>query len=111
MSIAQSSELVDVYLLHFSQPISEAHTCQHYLGSAIDLAARLRQHRTQPDARLLQVAKERNIDFTLARVWTNVPRTLERKLKDQKQGPRLCPICHGQIQTDWSLADVPEVAF
>ena len=32
------------YLLHFERPTSPAHTCQHYLGFAEDLASRLREH-------------------------------------------------------------------
>lgn len=111
-----SSELIDVYLLHFERPISDRHTCQHYLGSAIDLNFRLHKHRSAPDARLLQVAKERGISFTLARVWANVPRGFEYKLKSRKQSPKLCPLCSphsAQLDLffDFTLADVPELAF
>lgn len=105
-----------VYLLHFDRPISDRHTCQHYLGSADDLAQRLKKHRNDPDARLLQVAKERGIGFTVARIWTNKPRGFERTLKNRKCSKRMCPICkreHGQLDlfTEFSLSDVPELAF
>lgn len=88
-----------VYQAHFSRPISPDHTCQHYFGSAMDLVKRVRIHRERPDARLMQVAKERDISFQIVRTW-QVPdgeslRAAERKIKNQKNGPRLCPICNG----------------
>ena len=82
-----------VYLLHFSQPISPDHTCQHYMGSAADVTTRLIHHLTGKGARLCQVANERGIDYEIVRVWQAEPgkgRELERKLKNQKQGPKLC---------------------
>lgn len=84
-----------VYLLHFDRPISEEHTCQHYLGSCTDLDDRMREHRDHPDARLLQVAKERGIGFTVVRVWAG-GRQLERKLKNLHNGRKLCPVCSVQ---------------
>lgn len=99
-----------VYLLHFEQPIGkpddraarglpprqrpyQAH-CRHYLGStpARRLQERLHEHRTGRGARLTAVAAELGIGFVLARTWRG-GRKLERQLKDQKMGPRLCPIC------------------
>ena len=82
-----------VYLLHFDKPISPDHTAQHYIGYAKDVEARLKEHRACPDARLLQVAKERGIGFTLARVWPKGDPQFEKRLKSWKMGPRLCPIC------------------
>ena len=110
-----ASELCDVYLLHFDQPIGNRHSCQHYCGSAVDLPARLRKHRTDPDARLLQVAKERGIRFTIARIWEDVPRSFEYEIKGLKNGKKLCPICHPDAQPnlfiDFTLEDLPELAF
>lgn len=83
-----------VYLLHFERPISPNHTAQHYVGTAKMLACRLDMHKVRPDARLLQVAKERGIGFALARTWRG-GRIEERKIKNRKEGPRLCPICKG----------------
>lgn len=80
------------YLLHFDRPISEDHTTQHYLGTSIHLEWRLDKHENAPDARLLQVAKERGIGFTLVRVWPG-GREKEKQLKAQKNGRKLCPIC------------------
>jgi predicted GIY-YIG superfamily endonuclease len=81
-----------VYLLHFERPISEKHTTQHYIGWAKHLPSRIAKHMKGDGARLTQVAVERNIGFVIARTW-NGDRTMERKLKDRKEGPRLCPIC------------------
>ena len=63
-----------VYLLHFQRPISTHHTCQHYLGFALDLDARLAEHLSGRGARLTQVALERHIDFVVARIsFTGAP--------------------------------------
>jgi predicted GIY-YIG superfamily endonuclease len=81
-----------VYLLHFHQPISPNHTCQHYLGWANDWEYRIQQHRRGRGSRLCQVAQQRGIDFTVARLWIG-DRSLERQLKRRKSSPRLCPLC------------------
>lgn len=81
-----------VYLLHFERPISLAHTCQHYLGWALDLDMRLAAHRAGRGARLTQVAVERGIAFSVVRTWPG-DRVLERRLKNRKESPRLCPLC------------------
>jgi len=83
---------VTVYLLHFEEPIAHA---KHYLGSAKDLKQRLKQHRQGRGARLLEVAKEKGINFKVSRVWTtkNDKRDLEKKLKARKNSPCLCPFC------------------
>lgn len=88
-----------VYLLHFERPISPKHTCQHYLGTAEDLAGRIQQHERggRLAARLCQVAHERGIAFRVARVWLG-GRELERRLKDRKGSPRLCPLCAGEVK-------------
>ena len=106
-----------VYLLHFNQPIAPGrHTAQHYIGYADDLDRRIAQHRAGTGARLCEVAKERGISFVVARTWDG-DRKLERQLKNQKQGPRLCPICNRvhDAQLDlflsFTLADVEELEF
>ena len=81
-----------VYLIHFDAPISDRHTCQHYLGYAENLAARVKCHRQGQGARLTQVAIERGIKFQVVRVWQG-DRGRERRLKNRKDGPHLCPIC------------------
>jgi len=92
-----------VYLLHFEKPISPHHTTQHYLGYADDLHTRLAQHESGHGARLTQVALERGIGWTLARLWWGTRKT-ERQLKNRKEGPRLCPICHPDSYRNPALA-------
>lgn len=83
-----------IYLLHFDIPISPNHTTQHYLGyTSKGIKKRIERHRAGTGARLTEVAKERGIDFVVARKWTGT-RQLERQLKNRKEGPRLCPICN-----------------
>lgn len=77
-----------VYLLHFDQPISERHTCQNYIGYTDNLSSRIKDHTSGNGARLTQVARERGIKFTVARVWKGT-RELERKLKNRKNGNKL----------------------
>ena len=78
-----------VYLLHFSRPYRHA---RHYLGYTDDLDRRLEDHQAGTGARLMEVIVEAGIEFTVARVWEG-DRSLERRLKNQKNSPRLCPIC------------------
>lgn len=82
-----------VYLLHFHDKISDKHTCQHYVGYCKNLSDRIYEHENCPDARLLQVAKERDIAFVVARTWKG-GRKLERRIKNRKNAPKLCPICN-----------------
>ena len=84
-----------VYLLHFTQPISDNHTTQHYLGYTKSLKQRIADHKNGNAARLTQVALERGIDFVVAKTWSDGSRSLERHLKNQHNSPRLCPICQG----------------
>lgn len=84
-----------VYLLHFDRRISDRHSCQHYVGFADDVDARLALHRAGQGARLTQVAVERGIGFVVARVWPGGTRALERQIKRRKHAPDLCPLCSG----------------
>jgi len=81
---------VTVYLLCFDRHYVHA---RHYLGSARNLDARLAEHRNGRGARLLQVIAQAGIGWRLVRTWQNGDRKLERRLKNQKNGPRLCPEC------------------
>lgn len=58
-----------VYLLHFSEPISENHTTQHYIGTTQDLDRRIVEHANGRGSRLCEVATERGITFQVARTW------------------------------------------
>lgn len=107
--------MATIYLLHFTQPISPRHTAQHYLGVADNLGQRLALHRAGQGARLCAVARERGIAFVLARTWPG-DRRAERRLKNQKNAPRLCPLCnrnHAQpeLSLNFTLDDVAELEF
>jgi hypothetical protein len=78
-----------VYLLHFTTPL---HHGRHYLGSTTDLDARRSNHRTGRGAWLMDIINQRSIDRPLARTWPG-GRQEERRLKNQKRRPRLCPVC------------------
>ena len=96
-----------VYLLHFDRPISDRHTAQHYVGWAKYLPARALAHMRGQGARLTQVAAERNIGFVIARTWPG-DRTYERKIKDRKNAPKLCPLCQ-QKQREAQLGQLDEL--
>src|SRR3954454_13513201 len=81
-----------VYLLHFDRPIAAGHTAQHYLGWTKYLPGRALAHLRGRGAKMTQVAHERGIGFVISRTWQG-DRHFERKLKNRKEGPRLCPIC------------------
>jgi predicted GIY-YIG superfamily endonuclease len=77
------------YLIHFDQRYAHA---GHYLGSTHDLDARLAEHRAGRGARLMEVVTGAGIGWHVTRTWPG-GRDRERALKDQHQGPRLCPEC------------------
>lgn len=78
-----------VYLLHFDRPYQHA---RHYIGSAVDLKARLAQHEAGTGARLLAVVHEAGIGWELARTWPG-GRARERQIKRQGGASRCCPMC------------------
>ncbi len=85
-----------VYLLHFSGRLgNERHSAQHYLGFCPDgtLDNRLAEHEHGAGARITAAAVERGFSLRVARTWNNGDRKLERRLKNQKHSPRLCPLC------------------
>ncbi|MBN1886948.1 MAG: hypothetical protein JW850_03125 [Thermoflexales bacterium] len=83
-----------VYLLHFERKYKHA---QHYLGWTVDLDHRLAAHRSGNGARLVEVITGEGIGFALARTWRG-GRDLERRLKQRKNSPRLCPLCQEQVR-------------
>lgn len=67
-------------------------TAQHYLGWTNDLAARWQSHSLGHGSRFLAAAHRENIPFEIVRVWPG-GREFERRLKNRKNTPRLCPLC------------------
>lgn len=82
-----------VYLIHFLTPLAHA---RHYLGytQAESVDQRMERHLNGTGARLLQVARERGVKFEIVRTWEGEGRTFERKLKNRKNAPKLCPVCN-----------------
>jgi hypothetical protein len=93
-----------VYLLHFEQPIGNPDKAKgqarHYLGWTSDLPARVASHtsRTRPMpgcgtvAKIVAYVQREGIGFRVARTWVG-GRGLERRLKNRRNAPRLCPLC------------------
>jgi predicted GIY-YIG superfamily endonuclease len=97
------------YLIHLDTPLSENHTARHYLGYCRHVPSRMEAHRTGRGARFMQVVRERGIAWSIARIWPG-DRTYERKLKNQKNAARLCPLCkrmppNGQLTLDLDPLD------
>jgi predicted GIY-YIG superfamily endonuclease len=80
-----------VYLLHFDTPYKHA---KHYTGFANNLTGRLAHHANGTGARLTQVVRAAGIGWKLARVWEDADRTTERRIKNRKHAPLLCPVCN-----------------
>lgn len=77
-----------IYIILFERPIAKGHPTQTYTGWALDLASRIQAHRLGHGSRLTQVAKERGIRFSVARVWRGSRQT-ERRIKNLKNGRSL----------------------
>jgi predicted GIY-YIG superfamily endonuclease len=90
-----------VYLLHLDKPLSRGTskrgtplTAGHYIGFTDDLVGRILDHLDGRGARFTQVCVLRGVELTLARTWDGAPRAFERRLKNAKYAPKLCPICN-----------------
>jgi hypothetical protein len=81
-----------IYLLHLDSPLSPSSPSRHYIGYTRHVPSRMQAHLTGRGARFMQVARERGIGFVISRTWQG-DRSFERRLKNRKEGPRLCPIC------------------
>jgi hypothetical protein len=99
-----------VYLLHFYNPTTGqsarlAHAA-HYCGMSEDVSARLSEHGTVRGAKLTYAARQAGLSWVVARVWVG-GRRLERRLKGQHSGVRLCPICQGKVTLEQVLVSQP----
>lgn len=85
-----------VYLIHLSAPLTPT-TNRHYLGKTKNLAKRIRSHLgEEPGARgsvFLKEANLRGIYWSVVLTKSDEDGTLERRWKNQKNLPRLCPVC------------------
>lgn len=88
-----------VYLIHFDTPIGDTANkhgyAQHYIGWSSDLQARINEHKQGQGAKIIAWCVKHAITWHVARTWPNSTRNDERKLKNQKNAKRLCPICKG----------------
>jgi GIY-YIG catalytic domain len=85
------------YLVHLDRKLGSSHPrggAQHYTGTTTNLAQRLETHRAGLGARILAAANERGIGYEVVRTWEG-GREVERRIKRQRNAPRLCPTCAG----------------
>jgi predicted GIY-YIG superfamily endonuclease len=82
-----------VYLLHFTEPLSQAKGKQvgHYIGLTNNVARRLGVHARGTGNGLVKAAMTRG-KVVVVRLWEQDGH-FERKLKKRKNARRLCPIC------------------
>jgi hypothetical protein len=86
----------DGYLLCFDIPFGPdrpgCYAC-HYLGIApVTVESRLRKHAQGQGAKLTAYARKAGIGWTLTRIWTDIDRNEERRLKEHAD-IRWCPRC------------------
>lgn len=88
-----------VYLIHFERPIGDLDNprgqARHYLGFTEDLEARLEAHRTGNGSAIMAAVARAGVGWELVRTWEG-DRKVERRLKNQHNSPRLCPVCRGE---------------
>jgi predicted GIY-YIG superfamily endonuclease len=95
-----------VYLIHFE---SKLHHAQHYIGFAShDLFARIRDHRNNHGARLLQVLNGAGVQWHVVRTWRGT-RQLERRFKRRKKASALCPICREATEPPVSEIEMDKI--
>lgn len=90
-----------VYLIHFDRPVGDLSNPRgkalHYLGYAANLDDRLSRHVQGQGSHLMAAVVKAGIPWRVVRTWRG-GRRLERRLKNQKNAPRLCPVCKGTVQ-------------
>jgi putative endonuclease len=94
-----SNEAGTVYLIHFARPLGDLENprgqAQHYLGWSSDPEARVREHGNGNGAAIMRAVRDCGIRFQIVRTWSG-SRELERRIKNRKEAPALCPLCNPQ---------------
>jgi len=82
-----------VYLIHFDRDYKG---CCHYLGFCKDgnMEKRLERHRAGNGAKLLRALNIAGINYKVVRIWEDGDQNFERRLKNQKNAKRYCPVCN-----------------
>jgi predicted GIY-YIG superfamily endonuclease len=78
-----------VYLIHFEKKYFHA---QHYIGYTHGFKRRMEHHKAGTGSRLLAHLKKIGIAWEVVRKWPG-DGNFERKLKNQRNAPRFCPVC------------------
>lgn len=90
------STLGTVYLLHFDPPLQHA---KHYLGwTERPVIHRVQEHLDGKGSPLVKAVVAAGGHVEIARTWPGVDRHFERRIKNGKNVPRLCPRCNGTLQ-------------
>lgn len=94
-----------IYTIHLSKPLGPSdrgprNTARHYTGWTGNLAARIAEHREGYGSKLLAAAKQRGIDWVVAKTEPGT-RARERQLK-KHSAARRCPECkkENEVQQD-----------
>lgn len=97
-----------VYLLHFHTKYYHA---QHYIGYSPNIEDRLLKHLHGDGARLMQVIGELGIPWEVAFIWPGADRNFERRIKNQHNAARLCPLCRRALQMSlWEALTPPMIS-
>lgn len=86
-----------VYLIHFEKPLKHA---RHYIGFCEfgNLEKRMEQHRKGNGSKLMAAVNEAGIGWEVAKIWENVDRSFERRLKNRNGASRFCPFCKDELK-------------
>ena len=80
-----------VYLICFDKKF---YHCKHYIGFCYDdVEARLARHRAGHGARLLRAVNLAGIGYHVVKVWHDVDKHFERRLKNYRKSKSFCPCC------------------
>lgn len=79
-----------VYILHFNKPYKR---CRHYVGYSTDPETRLVEHKTGKGSPLVKAVHDAGIEIQLCIIDKIGTRKSERRIKNQKNSMRFCPIC------------------